>query len=354
MVDDATAPTSDSRGAAPREPLGHLSRLGFALRNASNLDEVVRSVLVDLVGLPGVRRVGVALSEGAGRRLRFIASDGVGERGAAALDWCHIDAYDDVPLTTVVRTDQPVHGSLEELAARFPDVVAHQREQGICAVAAWPLPGIGSPIGGIVLFFDTPQSFGGAQRRLLEATARRVSEAVARCWAQREREPARAAAPTPLPAPEPDEVRARALLDATMKAPSAARRFLRRWLSERGLDADTIDSAELAVSELVTNVVLHAGTPSELSLRCTPSLLAVAVRDEGEASGIGSTRPAAGPATESATESADEERLLQVYGRGLALVEAVSDRCGTWQDARGVTAWFELDLNPDDQSSRTA
>ena len=45
---------------------------------AETLDrvDVVASVAVaDLLSLPGVRRVGLSLSEGGGRRLRFTASD---------------------------------------------------------------------------------------------------------------------------------------------------------------------------------------------------------------------------------------------------------------------------------------
>ena len=70
------------------------------------------------------------------------------------LEWCHIDAYDDVPLTAVVRNGEPVLGDLDALEAKYPDLVACKRDEGIAAMAAWPLPGTGSPIGGIVLFYD--------------------------------------------------------------------------------------------------------------------------------------------------------------------------------------------------------
>ena len=42
---------------------------------AAGIDEIAASLLTDLAALPGVRRVGFALSEGGGRRLRFTASD---------------------------------------------------------------------------------------------------------------------------------------------------------------------------------------------------------------------------------------------------------------------------------------
>ena len=65
-----------------------------------------------LSAVPGVRRIGLALVEGGGRRLRFTASDR--ERGVE-VDWCHVDAYDDVPLNTAVRTGEPVLAAVEEL-----------------------------------------------------------------------------------------------------------------------------------------------------------------------------------------------------------------------------------------------
>ncbi|MCW2772326.1 MAG: ATP-binding region ATPase domain protein [Nocardioides sp.] len=63
----------------------------------------------DLVTLPGVVRVGIAPTEGGGRRLRFLAAD-AGDAGDKAgddtVEWCHVDAYDDVPLMAVVRTGE--------------------------------------------------------------------------------------------------------------------------------------------------------------------------------------------------------------------------------------------------------
>ena len=107
--------------AAAREPEAHdridgaLARVGLSQRADERVKRyslgmrqrlgVARSLLADLVALPGVGRVGFALTEGGGRRLRFTASD---RSDDARVDWCHIDAYDDVPLTSVVRTGVPV------------------------------------------------------------------------------------------------------------------------------------------------------------------------------------------------------------------------------------------------------
>jgi hypothetical protein len=175
VAEDAGTPSPNAAGDDPRAPLGHLSRLGFALRQAAGVNEIARSILTDLLALPGVRRVGFALTEGGGRRLRYVGSESLARE---SLDWCLIDAYDDVPLTAVVRTGEPVLGSMDELERRYRDVVARQRDEGTEALAVWPLPGDGTPMGGIVLFYDTAQSFPDTHRGLLEAAARRVSEAV--------------------------------------------------------------------------------------------------------------------------------------------------------------------------------
>ena len=90
------------------EPPEAFSHLGFALRNATDLESVAQAVVRELVALPGAVRAGLALVEGGGRRLRFRVSD--------SDEWCHIDAYDDVPLTAVVRSGSPIVGALDDRA----------------------------------------------------------------------------------------------------------------------------------------------------------------------------------------------------------------------------------------------
>ena len=324
-------------GEAPREPLGHLSRLGFALRSAPDVDHIARHLLGDLVELPEVARVGMALTEGGGRRLRFVATDRLRPEG---LEWCHIDSYDDVPLTAVVRTGEPVLGNLDELESEFPGVVAQQRDEGVRAMAAWPLPGTGSPIGGIMLFYDTEQAWPEAHQRLLEATARRVAEAVGRVRVTSGRGPGDT---TP---DDPNLIgqghRSGLLLSNDPLAPGASRQFLRAQLAEWEVDEDTVDTAQLCLSELVTNVVMHARTTSELTLHLEDGVLTVVVRDLGGASRAGD--PAA-------TDQAENDDPLRVYGRGLMLVDALADRWGQEIDASGTTAWFILELGSGPSSS---
>jgi anti-sigma regulatory factor (Ser/Thr protein kinase) len=314
--------------AEPQAPLGHLSRLGFALVGAVDIDEIATSLLSDLGALPGVRRVGFALSEGGGRRLRFTDSDRAdGDR----VDWCHIDAYDDVPLTLVVRTGEPVLGARESLDPRFDEFVAGQPDE-VRALAAVPLPGIGSPIGGLIVFLDDEWTFDEGQRRLLEATARRAADAVRRVRV--------GGRDLHDDADEPDDAEgtlsARIVLEDDPRAAGTSRRFLRDFLAGAGISGELAATAELCLSELVTNAIVHAG--SRFELRATlDTALTVSVRDRG------------GPAADAAPDADPDP--LRVHGRGLQLVEALADRWGSERDVIGTSVWFSLEL---DSESRGA
>jgi anti-sigma regulatory factor (Ser/Thr protein kinase) len=306
----------------PQAPLGHLSRLGFSLVGATGVDEIARTLVSDLAALPDVRRVGFALTEGGGRRLRFTASDRATD---GPVDWCHIDAYDDVPLTHVVRTGETVAGRTDALPARYEAFAARQPED-VGAVAAVPLPGVGSPIGGLVLFLAEEWA-AEPQLRLLEATARRAADAVRRV---------RVVDTDAVPQePEPDEnspLTARIVLEGDPRSAGVARRFLREFLARFEVSEDLAGTAELCLSELVTNAILHAGTRCEL--RATlDSVLTVSVRDRGRADAGAQPAPDADPDP------------LRVHGRGLQLVEALADRWGSERDALGTTMWFSLELD---------
>lgn len=103
-------------------------------------------------------------------------------------------------------------------------------------------------------------------------------------------------------------------------APGEARRFARRVAAASGTTLDTI---ELLVSELVTNVVLHAHSRVELTLRDLGDRTRVEVSDA-------STHP-------------PEMRPPHVTGgRGLHIVEALAARWGIEVHIDGKTVWFEI------------
>ncbi|WP_229818580.1 MULTISPECIES: ATP-binding protein [Streptomyces] len=104
------------------------------------------------------------------------------------------------------------------------------------------------------------------------------------------------------------------------------RRILRMFLVRWGLDRLT-DPAQLALTELVSNVVRHVpGRRCAVLILREPYGLRVEVAD-----GVPGTvvAKAGGP--------------LEEAGRGLVLVEAVTDRWGVTEAAGGKTVWFECD-----------
>lgn len=105
----------------------------------------------------------------------------------------------------------------------------------------------------------------------------------------------------------------------------------REWSVDRaralGFD-DLVDTVELLVSELVTNVVRHAGTAAEVTFAKTRRGLLVEVHDHDP------TPP----------ERVEDLDPLSTSGRGLALVEALADSSGTEHNGDGgKIVWFALD-----------
>ncbi|MFE0647398.1 ATP-binding protein [Streptomyces sp. NPDC059534] len=104
------------------------------------------------------------------------------------------------------------------------------------------------------------------------------------------------------------------------------RRILRMFLTRWELD-HLADAATLALTELVANVVRHVpGRRCALLILREPEGLRVEVTD-GVAGAVRAR--AAGP--------------LDEGGRGLVLVETVTDRWGVDERADGKTVWFACD-----------
>jgi anti-sigma regulatory factor (Ser/Thr protein kinase) len=106
----------------------------------------------------------------------------------------------------------------------------------------------------------------------------------------------------------------------------AARRFVRDVLSDQA--REVLDAAELMTSELATNCVQHAQTCFELAINAAQREIRVEVRD------VGRGRP-------TRQSPAPTDRT----GRGLLIVEAMSDTWGIEPSARGKTVWFTLPVS---------
>nr|WSW71539.1 ATP-binding protein [Streptomyces sp. NBC_00995] len=105
------------------------------------------------------------------------------------------------------------------------------------------------------------------------------------------------------------------------------RRVVRRHLRLWGL-WDVADAAEICVSELAANVIRHVGegTPVTLAVEMNGTHLRLALRDPDTR--VLPTLVHAGPDDES--------------GRGMALLDAVSDRWGVILGAESKLVWCDL------------
>lgn len=103
-----------------------------------------------------------------------------------------------------------------------------------------------------------------------------------------------------------------------------ARSHVRERLDAWGL-SELVDDANLVVSELATNAVVHAHSSYTVAAVRQVGSVRLEVHDEGG----GTVRPAPGTPD-------------GLGGRGLLLVSALSSAWGVREDADGKTVWAEL------------
>ena len=113
---------------------------------------------------------------------------------------------------------------------------------------------------------------------------------------------------------------------------SRARAFVAGLATRTALGRDSVDTAALLTSELVTNAMLHTssgiagGTVTIVVVDGSDGLM-VEVIDDGA--------PDHGPEVQGDRYAA--------HGHGLFLVEQLAARWGYLRDAVGTTVWFQLD-----------
>jgi anti-sigma regulatory factor (Ser/Thr protein kinase) len=105
-----------------------------------------------------------------------------------------------------------------------------------------------------------------------------------------------------------------------------ARRFVSAELV--GVVAVAVDDIALMVSELVTNAIRHAGTEFRVNVERTPQDVRVSVTDGAPGHPV-ARRPAP----------------HELSGRGLMIVDRLSDAWGVDERGRGKTVWFSVALH---------
>ncbi|GIF61209.1 ATP-binding SpoIIE family protein phosphatase [Asanoa iriomotensis] len=125
-------------------------------------------------------------------------------------------------------------------------------------------------------------------------------------------------------------------IPAEPTAPGRVRHWMSAQLSAWNVPEQVIGAAVLCASELATNALLHAGTAARVQVDLSAERLLVAVSDSG-------TR---GSVTRAHAET------LSSRGRGLGLIEELSDAWGTDPAVRGSTVWFEIGLRASKEEER--
>ncbi len=121
--------------------------------------------------------------------------------------------------------------------------------------------------------------------------------------------------------------------ELTLASSPRAAADARRWVGDicQRLDRhDLVECAELGVSELVANAIIHGSAPYKVRVRGTASHPRIEVVD-------GSTNPPVppGPVAE------DDLDILLTFGRGLAMVAQCAVAWGATIEADGKIVWFE-------------
>jgi PAS domain S-box-containing protein len=114
------------------------------------------------------------------------------------------------------------------------------------------------------------------------------------------------------------------MLPALPSSAGEARRLLRDAMPEEASE-ESADAAALALSEIVTNALVHAGTPMRLRVILAPSAVRVELTD-------GSAR----------LPFPREYSRAAGTGRGLHMVTEVVDQWGAHHDQDGKVVWFEI------------
>ena len=110
---------------------------------------------------------------------------------------------------------------------------------------------------------------------------------------------------------------------ATSSGPAIARSLVRRELAD--CEEEAVSLAELMISEVVTNAVVHGSSPSDVEIQRTGDVLKATVTDGGT-----------GPPLPKNPGEHDP------HGRGLLIVRSLAHEWGVLDAERGKSVWFTV------------
>ncbi len=119
-------------------------------------------------------------------------------------------------------------------------------------------------------------------------------------------------------------------LPGQRRSVAAGRHWVVREAAERGVTGMANQVVELLTSELIANAVLHGPPGGNVVVRldCSETVVRVTVSDR-----------------ETTVPVVLHPDPIEPSGRGMAIVEAMSNRWGVDADAGGKSVWFELELD---------
>ena len=123
-------------------------------------------------------------------------------------------------------------------------------------------------------------------------------------------------------------------LDANTVSPAIARAHTAHLIDARTLPSGRGAAALLVVSELVTNAVIHGSEPIDLALEINADVLRIEVGDGDPAVDDVAMR----------NRSSDDTHAPD--GRGLRIVDALSDSWGVSDRPSGKTVWATVRIGP--------
>lgn len=129
----------------------------------------------------------------------------------------------------------------------------------------------------------------------------------------------------------------------TLGADPRAAQEARRWVASvcRDLERDDlVECAELGVSELVTNALLHAGAPIQVRVRGTSEHPRVEVSDSSHQPPVLPDEP-----------DSEADELMSTFGRGLRIVARCSVAWGAAIEPDGKVVWFEPATAPHQEAA---